>query len=234
MEGDAIVNCVINRKNQYLLEFIEEIQRKILSYRDEGKKMFISSSFQTHSIPMLDIIRRVDDSIPVYFLNTGYHFPETILFKKQITTLLGLETIDLVSPISMLHQKDISGNLMYTSDPDHCCQLNKTLPMEPVLAAHDVWITGVRADQSSHRKTMLPEMESTHNTMRYHPMLYWTAKMIYEYRIEHNLPEHPLDDQGYVSVGCEPCTIKYLDQERNSRWKGMKKEECGLHTDLIK
>ena len=214
-------------------EFVEEIQDKIRSYVDEKKKLFISSSFQTHSIPMLHIITQVDALIPVYFLNTGYHFPETIVYKNRISDLLGLNTIDLVSPISMVHQKDNSGNLMYTSDPDYCCQLNKTLPMEPVLAANDVWITGVRADQSSQRKMMLPEMNANETTLRYHPMLYWTAKMIFEYRKQFDLPEHPLDSAGYVSIGCEPCTIKYIDQERGSRWKGMKKEECGLHTELL-
>ncbi len=214
--------------------FVQEIIEKIKSYQRENKRMFISSSFQTHSIPMLHIIAQVDRTIPVYFLNTGYHFPETILFKNKITELLQLKTIDLVSPISMLHQKDLNVNLMYTSDPDYCCQLNKTLPMEPVLAAFDIWITGVRADQSSHRQTMSPEMQVNAHTWRYHPMLYWTARMIYEYRIEHDLPEHPLEKEGYVSIGCEPCTMKYIDQERGSRWKGMKKEECGLHTELIK
>ena len=214
-------------------EFIKEIQNKIASYLEADKKLFISSSFQTHSIPMLRIISEVDHTIPVYFLNTGYHFPETIVFKNEISKLLGINTTNLSSPISMVNQKDSQGNLMYTSNPDYCCQLNKTLPMEPVLASHDVWITGVRADQSNQRKQMSPEMKATESTLRYHPMLYWTAKMIYEYRMKYNLPEHPLDAEGYVSIGCEPCTIKYIDQQRNARWKGMKKEECGLHTELI-
>ena len=134
----------------------------------------------------------------------------------------------------MVHQKDQFGNLLYTSDPNYCCQLNKTMPLEPVLASHDVWITGVRADQSSQRKSMTTEMQANENTLRYHPMLFWTSKMIFEYRMQHNLPEHPLESEGYVSIGCEPCTIKYVDQERGGRWKGMKKEECGLHTELIK
>ena len=215
-------------------DFVEEIQDKIREYLSHGKRLFISSSFQSHSIPMLHIIAQVDSSIPVYFLNTGYHFPETIVYKNQVSDLLGINTIDLLSPISMVHQMDGNGHLMYTSDPDYCCQLNKTIPMEPVLASHDVWITGVRADQSSQRKLMTTEMKGNEHTLRYHPMLYWTAKMIYEYRHDHVLPEHPLDSEGYVSIGCEPCTIKYADQERGSRWKGMKKEECGLHTELIK
>ncbi len=214
--------------------FTKEIQNKIQVYLEDGMELFISSSFQTHSIPMLHIISQVYPTIPVYFLNTGYHFPETIVFKNSITNLLSLNTIDLLSPISMVHQKDLAGNLMYTSDPDYCCELNKTMPMEPILAKYDVWISGVRADQSAHRKSMQSEMMANESTLRYHPMLFWSAKMIYEYRQLHELPEHPLDHAGYVSIGCEPCTIKYLDEERGSRWKGMAKEECGLHTTLIK
>ncbi len=214
--------------------FVKEIQEKIWHYLESGKKIFISSSFQTHSIPMLHIIAQVNKNVPCYFLNTGYHFPETIVFKKKVSRLLEIQTIDLISPISMAHQKDAFGNLMYTSDPDYCCQLNKTLPLEPILASHDVWITGVRVEQSAWRKNLEPEMQVDDNTLRYHPMLFWTAKMIYEYRMEYELPEHPLDQFGYVSIGCEPCTIKYIDGDRGGRWKGIKKEECGLHTDLIK
>lgn len=214
-------------------EFVNEIQNKIRDYQARGKTMFISSSFQSHSIPMLHIISQVAPEIPVYFLNTGYHFPETIVYKKKISKLLSLNVIQLTSPISMVHQKDQNGLLMYASDPDYCCELNKTLPLEPILASNDIWITGVRADQSSHRSKMTVEMQANEKTLRYHPMLFWTAKMIYEYRMAHDLPEHPLEEQGYVSIGCSPCTIKYEDQKRGGRWKGMKKEECGLHTQLI-
>lgn len=213
--------------------FVDRIEQKIRWYKKEGKSTFISSSFQSHSIPMLHIIAKVEPNIPVYFLNTGFHFPETIVYKNEISSLLRLNTIELYSPISLVHQKDGYGNLMYTSDPDYCCELNKTLPMKPILEKYDVWISGVRADQSQHRSQMAEEMQANESTIRYHPMLFWTPKMIHEYRIENNLPEHPLDAEGYVSIGCEPCTIKYLDQERGARWKGMKKEECGLHTELI-
>ena len=217
-----------------MMDFVSEIKESLWQYLSHGKRLFVTSSFQTHSIPMLHIIASVDKNIPVFFLNTGYHFPETIVFKNEIASLLDIEVHDLISPISMVHQKDLNGNLFYTSDPDYCCKLNKTLPLEPILAAHDIWITGVRADQSSERKQMTQEMHVDDSTLRYHPMLYWTPKMIHEYRMTHDLPEHPLEDQGYVSIGCEPCTVKYLDENRHGRWKGMKKEECGLHTELIR
>ena len=99
----------------------------------------------------------------------------------------------------------------------------------------DIWINGVRADQSAARKAMSVEQKAPHGSVRFHPMLDWSAKSIYQYRKEYNLPSHPMENQNYFSIGCEPCTRK-IDpemQEREARWYGMNKTECGLHTDLI-
>ena len=213
----------------------QEIKDKITQYKQEGKSLFTSSSFQSHSLVMLHILSRIDNSIPVYFINTGYHFPETMKFRDHITELFKLNTLDLKSDVPKHMQRDSEGRLLFTSDPDHCCYLNKTQPMDPALRSHDVWINGVRADQSSVRAAMKVEQPAPHNTIRFHPMLDWNAKMIWQYQKEYQLPTHPLEEKGYVSIGCEPCTRK-LDpgmQEREARWYGMKKVECGLHTELV-
>lgn len=212
-----------------------EIQEKIEVYKQQGKSLFTSSSFQSHSLVMLHIISRIDKTIPVYFINTGYHFPETIKFKDQVTEQFGLNTLDLRSEVSKHMQRDAEGRLLFTSDPDHCCYLNKTQPMDAVLRSHDVWINGVRADQSSVRAAMKVEQSAPYNTIRFHPMLDWNAKMIWQYQKEYSLPTHPLEAKGFVSIGCEPCTRR-LDpgmQEREARWYGLKKVECGLHTELV-
>jgi len=216
------------------LDFFE-IKDKIKKYKEEGKRLFTTSSFQTHSIPLLHIISQIDNSIPVYFLNTGYHFSETIEFRDEIVELLGLNLVDLKPTITKNNQRDCCGRFLFASDPDYCCYLNKTQPMERVLLEYDVWINGVRATQSNIRSAMKVEQEAPHNTLRFHPVLDWDNKMIYQYRKKYNLPVHPLESQGYFSVGCEPCTRK-MDlemQEREARWYGLKKTECGLHTDLI-
>lgn len=213
----------------------EEIKEKVLQYRQQGRSMFTSSSFQSHSLVMLHIVSRIDSSIPVYFINTGYHFPETIRFRDHITQLFGLNTIDLKPEVPKHMQRNAEGRLLFTSDPDHCCYLNKTQPMDAVLREHDVWINGVRADQSSVRAAMKVEQPAPYDTIRFHPMLDWNAKMIWQYQKEYNLPTHPLEEKGYVSIGCEPCTRR-LDpgmQEREARWYGLKKVECGLHTELV-
>jgi len=132
-------------------------------------------------------------------------------------------------------QKDSMGNLLFTSDPDYCCYLNKIQPLDNILIENDVWINGIRADQSANRKEMNEIEKAPHNVLRYHPILNWTKQELYKYIKEHKLPRHPLDDKGYISIGCEPCTrkIQIGDSEREGRWFGMKKTECGLHTNLV-
>ena len=216
------------------MEF-KEIKSRIELYKAEGKRIFTSSSFQTHSIPLLHIISRIDPTIPVVFLNTGFHFSETIVYRDEIVGKLGLNLIDLKPKVPKSLQLGMNGKLLFTSDPDHCCDLNKTQPMEKLLMGYDVWIIGLRSDQSETRKNMSIEEDAPHGVTRFHPIISWTNRHIWEYRKKYNLPEHPLDQHGYMSIGCEPCTRK-LDpemQEREARWYGMNKTECGLHTELI-
>ena len=213
---------------------IKEIKSQIEKYRSVKKKIFVTSSFQTQSIPMLHILSSFASDIDVLFIHTGFHFPETISFRDEIVKLLGLNLVEVLPLVAKIQQKDVNGQFYFVSDPDHCCYLNKTQPLEPYLKQYDVWISGVRADQSAIRKNMKTQQPGLFETTRFHPMLDWNSKQIYEYRQLHHLPEHPLDKKGYQSIGCVPCTRKFdLSDERSARWFGMNKTECGLHTDLI-
>ncbi len=197
--------------------------------------MFTTSSFQSHSLVLLHMLSRIDRSIPVIFINTGYHFSETVAFRDQIARGFGMNVIDLKSMTPRNMQKDHNGKLLYASDPDHCCYVNKTQPLESILMTNDIWINGVRGDQSATRKAMKVEQPAPHDTMRFHPMLDWNPKMIFDYQKEYSLPKHPLEAKNYFSVGCEPCTRRVDPemQEREARWYGQNKTECGLHTDLV-
>ncbi len=214
----------------------ENIKKQLHKYKSEGKKVFTTSSFQSHSLVLLHMISRIDREIPVYFLNTGYHFPETVAFAEEISSLLKLNMIRLNPLVPKHQQRDEYGNLLFTSDPDYCCFLNKTQPMDTVLRDYDIWINGIRAEQSRVRQAMKVEQEAPHGVMRFHPMLDWNIRDIFAYLKQYNLPRHPLDAKGYMSIGCEPCTKKPDPglQEREARWYGMKKTECGLNTDLAK
>ena len=199
-----------------------------------GKQLFATSSFQSHSLPMLHIISRVDKNIPIYFINTGFHFPESLTFRDEVAELLGLVVKNTLPLMPKINQKDASGNLLFTSDPDYCCQINKVRPMDSVIQGHDIWINGIRADQNMNRQQMREEEEAPFDCLRYHPMLNWTGQQIFDYIVEYDLPRHPLERKGYMSIGCEPCTHKFnFENGRDGRWFGMHKTECGLHTELV-
>lgn len=212
----------------------EQFHHRVKEFRAEGKLLFASTSFQGHSVPLLHMLSRIDRTIPVYYVDTGYLFPETLRFRDTLKERYGLSFVGLRPLVAKSQQRNAEGALMYAWDPDRCCYLNKVQPLEHVLAERDVWINGVRADQSATRRAMAVEQPAAYGCLRYHPVLDWDARMIHRYITEHGLPRHPLEAEGYLSIGCEPCTRKAMDgyDERTSRWFGLKKTECGLNTDL--
>ncbi len=213
---------------------VAEIHAVLEKLEEEGKSLFVTSSFQTHSIPLLHIIAISGRNIPVYSLNTGFLFPETLVFRDQLKDTLGIEIHDIFSDTPKYQQRDALGNFFFTSNPDYCCHLNKVQPTARLLDKYDVWVNGVRFDQNANRSRMQVFQKTGQKAMRFHPLLDWSIQEIYAYIREYNLPRHPLDDQGYSSIGCEPCTRKTnLDDSREARWFGMNKTECGLHTELV-
>jgi len=213
----------------------EQLELRIYQYNYENSRIFLTSSFQTQSLPLLHMISKIDNSIPVIFIDTGFHFSETIQFKDQVTNLLGLNTISLKSSVPMYHQRDLNGNFFFTSDPERCCHINKVETLNQIMPSFDIWISGVRADQSVVRSKLQVEEETPTGLLRLHPMLDWDARRIYEYRMRYRLPEHPLEKKGFLSVGCQPCTRKTCSTGcRSGRWQGFNKTECGLHTHLVK
>lgn len=209
---------------------------RFADYRARGLMVIATSSFQTNSLVLLALLGRHAPDVPVYFLDTGYHFPETLGFRDALGERLGLDIRTLRSPVPRDLQRDGDGRLLFGSDPDHCCHLNKVLPLDPVLLQSDVWVSGVRAGQSAHRATLRTEDRGRHGILRYHPLLAWSARDVHAAIEAFDLPRHPLEAQGYLSVGCQPCTRSLLDGGagaggRGGRWSGLKKTECGLHLD---
>ena len=216
-------------------EKVRSIHDKLRAYENSGMRMFSTCSFQTHSIALLHILSIAQTPIDIYFINTGFHFPETLQYRDMLSAILGITVHTVSSPVSKSMQRDTNGNLLYASAPDLCCYLNKTQVAENLLREYDVWVNGVRASQSEYRSQMQTEQAASNIAVRYHPMLHWSSKEIYEYLTQNNLPTHPLHLKGYYSIGCEPCTSNAnCDTDRSGRWQGLKKTECGLNTDLIK
>ena len=216
---------------------LKALSARVGAFEKNNKKVVASSSFQSQSLPLLHMLSQLEKKIPVVFIDTRFLFPETYRFRDMIAEKLELEIINVKSNIEFINQLNGENRFLFSSNPDKCCNLNKIVPFDSFLKNYDVWISGVRADQSATRSGMQELQSNSSGLVRYHPMLSWTSKDIYLYRKKFKLPPHPLEDKGYLSVGCAPCTRRFLDtvgSARGGRWSGMKKDECGLHTDLAK
>ena len=213
--------------------YVDEIALQIKDFQLQEKRLFATSSFQTNSVVLLHILAVVAPEIPVYMMNTGFLFPETLQFRDQFIREFGLNVISLRSETPLLQQRCSEGRFLFASDPDACCHINKVVPLEPIISRHDVWINGIRSSQSATRGKM-QVLQPTERILRYHPLLNWTSEMVYVYLDQYKLPKHPLEDAGFVSIGCRPCTRKWSDSldDRGGRWAGLQKTECGLHTTL--
>ena len=195
------------------------------------------SSFGAESAVLLHLIGEVAPDLPVFFLETGKHFPETLAYRDELVTQLGLTNLRNIFPDpAMLESKDESG-LRWSYDPDGCCEIRKVIPLAGALADYDSTLTGRKAFQSATRAN-LPRFEvdnsDSQGRLKINPLIDWNAEDIQAYFLEHGLPRHPLIAQGYPSIGCAPCTNKVADGEdpRSGRWKGWDKTECGIHTPL--
>lgn len=211
-------------------EFEKNLFYKIEQYSNAGGKLCTTSSFQTQSVPLLHIISKIDAKIPVLFIDTGFHFPETYTFVNELKDRFNLNVVRVSSNIEKYFQKDTNGMFLYNMNPDSCCNINKVIPLDIELNSYDVWIAGVRRDQTENRKNSIEEVLIKDRLIKFQPMLDWDAKLIYKYIQENNLPKHPLENKGYFSVGCMPCTKKMEEFSiREGRWTGLNKKECGIH-----
>jgi phosphoadenosine phosphosulfate reductase len=195
------------------------------------------SSFGAESAVLLHQIAQVNSDLPVLFLETGKHFPETLAYRDALTKKIGLtNVIDLYPETADLASKDETG-LRWSYDPDGCCEIRKVQPLAKALAEYDASFTGRKSFQSATRAN-LPRFEidtsDAQGRLKINPLIDWSAEDIDAYFEENDLPRHPLIAQGYPSIGCGPCTHKVAPGEdpRSGRWKGWDKTECGIHTPL--
>ncbi|MDX1510118.1 MAG: phosphoadenylyl-sulfate reductase [Nitriliruptorales bacterium] len=197
-------------------------------------RFVITSSFGSDSAVLLHLASKVCPDVPVLFLDTGFHFAETITFRQRLATELGLTVIDLEPELTVAEQAATLGPELYRTDPDSCCGLRKTKPLRQALADYDGWATGVRRVQTPERAAT-PVIEGRAHAGRYlvkvAPLAAWTDARIEAYLDEYDLPRHPLVAEGYPSIGCAPCTSRVAPGEdpRSGRWAEAGKTECGIH-----
>lgn len=199
-------------------------------------EIVVSTSFQTQSMPLLHMVTRAMPGIRVFFLDTGYHFWDTLIFRERIQHEWNLNVVDLYrdSRWDVFVRQNV--RTLPLQDANLCCYIHKVQPMQRALAGLRAWISGIRRDQTSERaRAQILELQSD-GLLKVNPLLNWTKRDIQTYIADHHLPSHPLYERGYRSIGCAPCTstVGLDDDDRAGRWAGRGKTECGLHTDMFK
>jgi len=206
-----------------------EMLRTVLAENLTGETAIVSS-FGAESAALLHLVASVDRSVPVLFLDTGRHFPETLAYRDLLAERLGLNLRNLQPDPELLAKRDAT-ELRWSYDPDGCCEIRKVLPLEAGLVGIEATITGRKAFQASTRAA-LPRFELDGDRLKINPLADWTKADLDTYFTAHDLPVHPLVAQGYPSIGCAPCTsvVKPGEDPRAGRWRGWDKTECGIHT----
>ena len=200
------------------------------SIEDYNGKIAMVSSLGADSAVLLHLVSKIDKNLPVYFLDTGKHFRETLAYRDLLIGDLGLTNFITLTPDSKeLKAEDPKGDLNQ-SEPDLCCALRKVRPLDKVLTDFDARITGRKRYQTPDRKNM-PILETGGRMAKVNPLAYWTAKDVTAYIRKHDLAPHPMFALGYLSIGCQPCTTRVAEGEdpRAGRWRNNDKTECGIH-----
>ena len=205
-----------------LLPFKERIERLYQYF--EKKEILFTSSFGTKSVFLLHLVSQAEPCQKVHFINTTYHFKETLKYKKKVSKLLKLDVIDVLPREE--ENKITREGQWWIEHPKMCCSIYKVVPLEPIVARHKVWISGLMAKQTEFR-SHLRVFEQQGDILKFHPLVDIDEGEMLYHKSYYKLPSHPLEKHGYGSIGCTHCTVK--GEGRSGRWKGKDKTECGLH-----
>lgn len=206
-----------------------------------GPRAAIGTSFQGAGLVMLHLAKERGLRFPVFTLDTGLLFPETLEVKRRLEEFLEIKIESMQPDLTPEEQAGAHGPELWKRDPDLCCTMRKVLPLQNKLGELDCWITGLRRQQSETRAAIgiielyVFDESTSRDIVKLNPMANWPREDVWKYIRKHRIPYNPLQDQGYRSIGCWPCTRKAGgDDERAGRWVGFNKVECGIHTFLSK
>ncbi len=210
------------------------------AWENFGQRAAIGTSFQGAGLVMLHHAREAGIPLPVFTLDTGLLFPETLDLKRRLEDFFGI-TIEAVTPEKTVEEQSAEESPeLWNTRPDLCCYLRKVAPLQNRLSTLDVWITGVRRQQAETRENVsvleLYQFDPLGDEYIYklNPMAAWSRDKVQEFLVRHDIPQNALLSQGYRSIGCWPCTrpVAEGENERAGRWTGFDKKECGIHTFL--
>lgn len=207
-----------------------------------GARAAIGTSFQGAGLVMIDLSRKAGLGFPIFTIDTGLLFPETLELKKRLEDFFGCSIESLEPDLTVAAQADVHGPELWNRDPDLCCTMRKVMPLRDKLSGLDCWITGLRRQQSDTRagveivEIYVFDQSSGREIVKLNPMAGWTREAVWEYLRQHRIPYNPLHDRGYRSIGCWPCTRRTGagENERAGRWTGFDKVECGIHVFMPK
>jgi phosphoadenosine phosphosulfate reductase len=209
---------------------------EILAWATEtfGRDVLLTCSFQHDGVVLAHMLTIIAPWVPIVFLETGFHFPETLAYRDEIVARYGLNVRERRSAMRREEFARLHGLDLYRRDPDLCCQINKVEPLRAELEGVRCWINGRRRDQVAARRSIAVVERYEGRLYKVNPLAAWGAVDTYRYMQAHSIPEHPLFEKGYASIGCAPCTRPILagEDERAGRWSGTGKTECGIHTFL--
>ena len=209
-------------------------QSAISDALSRGDLACVTSSFQSECVVLVHMIRQQKSDIPVLFLETGYHFPETLEYRDRLTAEWKLNLRNLAAAQSVADQEAQFGILNQTA-PDQCCKLRKVGPLFAGLADYETWFTALRKEQSKTRANLQVvepfKLPGGKTIEKISPLADWTTRDVWTYMQAHGIPELSLYEKGFTSIGCQPCTQLPLDPNdiRSGRWQGKQKLECGIH-----
>ena len=193
-------------------------------------KTAVVSSFGAESAVLLKLVADIDPNTPILFLNTGKLFGETLRYRDRLQDALGLGDVRSLAPSLEARQNNDPEGTLWSRDTDACCNFRKTVPLQKALAPFAAQVTGRKRFQTRERADMQP-VEYFEGRLRFNPLWQWTHHDLEAYLEAHNLPRHPLVEDGYPSIGCMPCTrrVQAGEDYRAGRWSGLDKDECGIH-----
>ncbi|MDQ2708680.1 MAG: phosphoadenylyl-sulfate reductase [Actinomycetota bacterium] len=196
-----------------------------------GDRFVVASNMQ--DAVLVDLAAKARPGVDVLFLETGYHFAETIGTRDAIEATYPIRIVNAQADASVAEQDAAEGKDLFARDPDRCCHLRKVLPLQRTLAGYQAWVTGVRRVEAPTRaNTPLVTFDEKHGLVKVNPIAAWTDDDMDRYIAEHDILVNPLVAEGYPSIGCAPCTAKPAPgaDPRSGRWAGRAKTECGLHS----
>jgi phosphoadenosine phosphosulfate reductase len=201
---------------------------------NQAARLCLTSSFQAEDMVVTHLLRTRTPDFVVLFLDTGYHFPETYEYRDRMTKQWSLNLVNAL-PAQTVAQQESELGILYRSEPTRCCQLRKVEPLMRGLELFDIWFTGLRREQSPTRRNLkkveLHRLPTGRSLWKVSLLADWNWEQVWQYADANGIPHLPQYDEGYLSIGCQPCTALPSDPNnpRSGRWGGTKLE-CGIHT----